>query len=840
MRLRRALAALAAWRRPVPSAKLPRFAAVPDPAAPARFDAAAYDFAAAHALGEALGISHVLAQVLVRRGLAEPAAARAFLTAEARHPLDAFGGLREGAQLILDAVRGGAHVTVHGDYDADGVCSTAILLRALASVGAQADWYLPSRSEDGYGLALPTVEKLAARGTTLLIATDCAITAVEPVARAKELGMEVVVCDHHTPRADGQLPDAAIVHPRLGGYPCPELCAGGVAHLMARALLEADGQDPELADEDLDLVAIATVADVVPLIDENRRLVRDGLRALAVTRKPGLQALMEVAKVDPAAVDATAIGFRLAPRINAAGRLYRADAGLELALTPDAERATAIASELHAINAERRDVETRIRFEAEAQVSEQGEQAAYVLAGEGWHAGVVGIVAARIAERHHRPAVLIALDPETGEGTGSGRSIAGFDLLGGLDASAEHLLGHGGHRAAAGLTIKADQVEAFRAAFAAHAQASLKPEDLVPSERVDAVVAGGALDLELAEELALLEPFGQANPAVSLQICGATLSEPRQLGEGRHVSCTLTAGGARSRLMCFGSSSLPVPEDTPVDCVVKLEINRFRGAVEPRLTLRRVRLVESRPVPVLGEPEAADEWLRAALAELDAPLAVPERAPTRREHDQRGAGIAGVVGDLVASGAQVLVVAAHAGRRGQALARSVGGSGISVVDWSALERAPELAEPFEHVVALDPPARAGAHAHVAGRGWLHAAWGEPERELALAVHRWEYDLEAPARELYRELRAAETASGETLRALLAGTADPPRTAALAGRLVRVLVELRLVELVEGPILRVTDPPQRTELERSEAFRAYRDRLEDGTRFLTQITLPTAA
>ena len=367
-----------------------------------------------------------------------------------------------------------------------------MLIRVLRTLGADVDWYLPSRIDDGYGLAAATVERLAARGTDLLVTVDCAITAVEEVAQARAAGLDVVVTDHHAPRADGRLPDAPIVHPRIGGYPCTDLCAAAVAYKLAQALLAAAGEDPAMADEDLDLVALATVADVVPLLGENRRLVRAGLRALASTRKPGLRALMDVARVDPSTLDASAIGFRLGPRLNAAGRLYRADAGLELLLTEDRDRARAVAAELDAVNAERRDVETRIRFEAEKQVAEQGAAAAYVLAAEDWHPGVIGIVAARVAERHHRPAVLIALRGE--EGTGSGRSIPGFDLLGGLEAASRHLLRHGGHRAAAGLTIERGQVDAFRESFAAHAAGVLTPEDLRPEVRVDAVVPGDGLD----------------------------------------------------------------------------------------------------------------------------------------------------------------------------------------------------------------------------------------------------------------------------------------------------------------------------------------------------------
>ncbi len=431
----------------------------------ARFEIAPYDFAAAERLGRELDVSHVLAQVLVRRGLGEPAAARRFLAAEEAHPLDAFGGLRDAAGAILGHVGRRSRITVHGDYDVDGITSTAILVRVLRRLGADVDWYLPSRIDDGYGLAASTVERLAARGTDLLVTVDCAITAVEEVAAARAAGLDVVVTDHHAPRADGALPDAPIVHPRLGGYPCPDLCAAGVAYKLAQALLAGAGEDPEGADEDLDLVALATVADVVSLTGENRRLVRAGLRRLAGTRKPGLQALMDVARVDPSAVDESAVGFRLAPRLNAAGRLYRADAGLELLLTDDRERASAVAAELDAVNLERRDVETRIRFEAEALLGEQSAPGApaHVLAAEGWHPGVIGIVAARIAERHHRPTVLIAL--EGAEGTGSGRSIPGFDLLAGLTAGSDELLRYGGHRAAAGLSIAANRVEAFREAF---------------------------------------------------------------------------------------------------------------------------------------------------------------------------------------------------------------------------------------------------------------------------------------------------------------------------------------------------------------------------------------
>jgi len=827
------------------------------PPSEVRLQVASYDYAAAERLRDGLGISHVTAQVLVRRGFDDTGAARELLAAEVRHPLDAFGGLHDGAARILRHVERGSRITVHGDYDVDGVSATAVLVRALRTLGADVDWYLPSRIDDGYGLSMATVERLAARGTGLLVTVDCAITAMEEVAAARSKGLDVVVTDHHAPRADGRLPDAPIVHPLLGGYPCPELCAAGVAHLLARALLEAAGMDGTDADADLDLVALATVADCVPLVGENRRLVREGLRALASTRKPGLQALMEVARVDPSGVDAGAIGFRLAPRINAAGRLHRADAGLELLLTADVQRARAVAAELDAVNVERRDVETRILFEAERQVGElsgsQSAPPAYVLAADGWHPGVIGIVASRIAERHHRPAVLIALEGDAG--TGSGRSIPSFDLLGGLTAASADLLRHGGHRAAAGLTIARDRVEAFREAFVAHAAATLSPADLVPVQRIDAVVAGDALHLGLAEELERLAPFGMGNPEPSLLVPGALLDDPRAMGEGRHVAFTLSAGGARSRCVAFGrGSKLPARPDEPVDAAVRLEVNRYNGAVEPRLVLRHAQPARPAPIEVVDEPDFAT----AALAELTRDLAAwpardePDggddlrgtadglgRAAGRAVRDARGGGIAGLLGDLVAGGTPVLAVTAHALHRARALHPRVGG--FAVATWATLEDDPSVAGDYAHVVAVDPP----PHAHLGalarrlpGPGWTHLAWGGAEQDLARRVLAWELDLRAPLTEVFRALRSAGASSrpveGEALAAILRGSSRPPRSGAVAGRLLRVLAELELIALdASAPAVSVPSRSGRAELERSPAFRAYTRRLADGLAYLAE-------
>ncbi|HUR84345.1 MAG TPA: single-stranded-DNA-specific exonuclease RecJ [Solirubrobacteraceae bacterium] len=797
---------------------------------PARLRIDPYDVSAALNLERELGISHALAQVLVRRGFANPAEARAWLAADAHHDPSQFAGIDSATSLILRHVTDRTRITIHGDYDVDGVCSTAILVRVLRSLGAGVDWFLPSRTEDGYGLSEATVHRLAQRGTRLLITADCAITAVEEVAAARAAGMDVVVSDHHSPRADGRLPDAALVHPAVCGYPCADLCAAGVAYKLAAALLTAAGRDPAEADADLDLVALATIADCVPLRGENRRLVRAGLRALAATTRPGLRALMRVSRADPARIDARAVGFRLAPRINAAGRLERADAGLELVLTTDETRAAQIADELDRLNAERRHTEQRILFEAEALVAQAGPRAAYVLAGEGWHKGVIGIVASRIAERHHRPTVLVALEGD--RGTGSGRSIPTFDLLGGLNAAAEHLERHGGHRAAAGCEVLEDKVDDFRVAFEAHALATLCSEDLIAVQRVDAVVAGDELGIGLAEELERLAPFGTANPGVSLLVPATRCSDPRTMGEdGKHVRFSVASGGVRARAVAFGTSTVDC--DHPLDATFSLELNEYNGSVEPRLVLRDARPCAPEPIRVVGEPASYLDAVRTELARAPETLGTqPERVggPVR---DRRGGGIAGTIAALVASGEPVLVVTADARLRSRHLAPIVGG--FELCSHDALAHEPSLARPEHHVVLLDPPA---GPLRTYGR-LTHLAWGHPELRFAEQIHEREYALRASLIATYRALRAAGAAAGEELEALLRGDLLTPRPATLAARVVRVLAELDLVSLDPDSGSVVVPAAERTALERSVAYRAYHQRYEDGRRYLIGVTAKAA-
>jgi single-stranded-DNA-specific exonuclease len=801
-------------------------------APPSRWSCTPYSVAAADALARELELSPVTAAVLARRGHDTPAAARAFLAAEERHDPFELPGVHDACEAILRHVAAGSQIVVHGDYDVDGVCSTAILVRALRGLGADPRWHIPSRA-DGYGLSVETVERLADSGAGLLVTVDCAITATAEVAAAHGRGLEVVVTDHHRPAE--QLPACPVVHPGLGGYPFPDLCAAAVTHKLAEALYRIAGRDGAALAEDLDLVGLATVADVVPLRGENRRLVREGLAALARTRKPGLRALMRVAGVEAGTATEHALGFRLAPRLNAAGRLQRADAALELVLTEDERRAADVADELDLLNRERQDTETRILFEAEAVRAEHPEAAAYVLAGEGWHPGVIGIVASRMVERYHRPCVVIALDGDVGRG--SGRSIGAYDLHAGLAACAHHLRRFGGHRAAAGLEIDRDAVDAFREALVAHAASVLSPVDLMPEQRIDAVVSGDALGTSLAEELERLAPFGHGNPAPTLLVPAARVSEVRSMGQdGQHARFTLSGGGTRARAVAFRTAArlLPSSEDERHDAAVRLELNEWRGTVEPRLVLRALCPTE-RADCALAQP--GQPFLGAFERSLAAPDATPPApaSASRALRDRRGEGFAGVVGDLLSSGERVLLLCADVSRRRDGLESLVAGiaarvrtgegpacEALALASWDELAATPEIAARFEHVIALDPPAWPGGEALIASapgpeRGaFAHLAWGAAEVEFALRVAQRSLDMREDLVALYKDLRAAGPVAGEQLASVLQGDRAHPRSAAHAARLVRVLAEVGLVAVEPGPSCRLLDA-RRTELERSPTY-----------------------
>jgi single-stranded-DNA-specific exonuclease len=533
-------------------------------------------------LAEALGISWVTASVLVRRGLGDPEAASAFLAAAPpRHDPALLGDTDAACDRLRAAIAAGERICVHGDYDVDGICATALSVLCLRELGANVEWHLPSRFDEGYGVSGQTLARLAGDGVDLVLTVDCGITAVSEVEDARRLGLDVIVTDHHRPGES--LPQCPIVATRPSRYPFPELCGTGVAYKLLGAL----GAN---VDRHLDLVALATIADVVPLLDENRALAHAGLRALSRTQKPGLQALMRAARVDPAVVDTGAVGFRLAPRINAAGRLGHPGAALELLLTEDRQEASRLASRLEELNRERQQVEDTILRAAVAKVEEwdetQRRRRAYVVADADWHEGVIGIVASRLVERFNRPVVLIAGgDDELWKG--SGRARAAVDLHGGLAACAEHLERFGGHRAAAGLSIRPENVDAFAAAFAAHADAHLVDEDLRSVTRIDAVLPPRTVPtIELCEELAQLAPFGLGNPEVTLLAESCELRDLAQVGDGKHLRFRVRQGGAIA--FGLGAQLDRFRVDTRFDVAFRLEANHWNGTVAPQLVVRRI------------------------------------------------------------------------------------------------------------------------------------------------------------------------------------------------------------------------------------------------------------
>jgi single-stranded-DNA-specific exonuclease len=545
------------------------------------------------------------------------------------------------------------------------------------------------------------------------------------------------------------------------------------------------------------------------------------------------------------------LAFRLAPRINAAGRLYRADAGVELFLTEDGARAAEIAAELSRANGERRVTEREVDAAAEAArrdlPDELREAPGLVLAGDGWHPGVIGIVASRLVERHHRPVVVISLDAEGG-GRGSGRSIPGFDLLAALEACGEHLVRYGGHRAAAGLELRAEDLGAFQEAFAAHAAAVLSPEDLRRTERIDAMVGGAGLGLDLAEELERLAPFGMGNPGVRLLVPAARVRDVRTMGqEGKHARFSLHSGTHRALGVAFGRSSLGVGEEDPVDAAVRLEVNRWNGSVEPRLVLRE--LFPREATDEREDTTAAATWWSRFEQELAAdPAAWPPMGlkvesgstfrPIGGEEGERRvlrpvSSAAAVVAELSSCGdGEVLAVVADGSRR-TALTRD----GVELADGLRLEGEPELARGFHHVVIVDPP----TFEHVErlatlpceGGGYAHFAWGDAELRFARATLDRELARRPVLIALYRDLREAGEASGAGLLAALRGRELHPRSPEAAARCFRVLSELSLVQGAPeggGGAVGVVSSGK-AELERSAAFRAYGDRHQEGLRYL---------
>jgi len=556
-----------------------------------------HDQAVVSGIERSAGVSPIVARLLASRGLTEAEAVTSFLSgtmADLRDP-DLLPGVAEAADRILAAARAGRRITIYGDYDADGMCATAILMGCLEAIDARADWYVPDRFEEGYGLNGDAIESLAARGTQLIVTVDCGIASLAEARRARELGVELIITDHHS--FGDALPEAdVLVHPRLpgAGYPFGELCGAGVAFKLAWAIATrvsgAKQVTPRLREmllKGIGFAALGTVADVVPLLDENRIYVKHGLECLRKRGGAGIERLLELAKLqDKSQLESEDVAFRLAPRLNAAGRLGQAACGIELLTTSDVARSISLANYIHELNARRETEERSIQLAATKQALGQFDperDPALVLADRGWHAGVIGIVAGRLAERFHRPVVMIARDEHQGRpAIGSLRSVPGFDVHAALVACRPHLVTCGGHAAAAGLRIEDSRIEAFREQFIAEVAARL-PESLRQAQiTIDGEATLAGLTLDTVSQMERLAPFGHANRRPVLCASGVSLVEPPKTmgGGGRHISMTVMQHGAKIRGVAFGGAEwldhLPAPGQ-PFHVVFKPKINEFRG-----------------------------------------------------------------------------------------------------------------------------------------------------------------------------------------------------------------------------------------------------------------------
>lgn len=550
-----------------------------------------------------LRVTPLVAQVLIARGFTTVQAAQKYLQPKLSdlHDPTELPGVPEAARRIVEAVQSQRRITIYGDYDVDGVTSTALLWHCLRLLGATVDYYIPCRMEEGYGLNEPALRQLHEEDPQrLVVSVDCGIASVHEAAVAKEIGLELIITDHH--HIGEELPDAAVlVHPRLpdSQYSFGELCGVGVAFKLAWAICQMTGDGKrasprmrEFLKSAVGLTAIGTVADVVPLVDENRVIVRYGLHSLQENAGPGLQALLKIAELHDRQLSAEDIGFGIAPRINAAGRLGQARLAVELLTTDNPERAVQLAAYVDELNKNRRTVERRIVKEAREQLEanpEWKDDPTLVLASHEWHPGVIGIVASRIAELFEKPTVLISLKDD-GTGQGSARAYAGFNMYDGLAACRSLLLGCGGHRAAAGLQIDAGRLDEFRTALANWARNNFHPTEDDTALRVDAEVHLSEVTRRAVNELQHLGPFGEANPRPRFVTRRVDLAEPpRTMGEGdRHLSIRVAQHRTKLRAVAFGRGEWAeeiAAVQGPLSISFAPQINSFRGFEKVELQL---------------------------------------------------------------------------------------------------------------------------------------------------------------------------------------------------------------------------------------------------------------
>ncbi len=542
-------------------------------------------------LAQQLDIPPLLATLMVTRGMDNPQEATRFLKGTMEDLPDPFllSGMKEAVPRIRQAMDQGERILIYGDYDADGVSSTALMIHLMKYLNADYEYYIPHRSKEGYGLHIHALEQARERGVTLVVTVDTGISAVEQIAYANANGMDVIVTDHHEPPP--VLPDAyALINPKLShcSYPFKGLAGVGVAYKLATALL--GGAVPT---EWTELAALGTIADLMPLVGENRVLVRHGLQSMRNSAFPGMTALLKTAGWKPGEVTSTNVAFGLAPRINASGRMSHASRAVELLTTQVLEEAEIAALDLDILNKQRQglveDIVQEALVELEAKAAAGCLPDVIVVAGEGWNVGVVGIVASKILERYYRPTLVLGMNSETGECKGSGRSIPGFDMYEALTHCADLLDHFGGHTAAAGMSLHQEHLAEFDRRINDFAAGTLRPDHFIPVMQNDLECSLREITLPIIEQLELLAPFGMANPCPRLLIRGAKLLECRQMGkEGKHLRLTLGQNGKTIEAVAFGKGELAclLSEEAELDIVAEAGINEWNGSRKPQLMIQ--------------------------------------------------------------------------------------------------------------------------------------------------------------------------------------------------------------------------------------------------------------
>jgi len=792
------------------------------------------DLKTAKRIAKSLELPLAVSKILVARGLTTVKSARAWLDPgldDLESPKH-MKGLTAAAARLSRAARECEKIAVHGDFDVDGITATAVLMNMLDAMGADAIAVIPHRRKDGYGLSGETVRRLADEGVRLLVTVDCGISNFAETALAKELGLEVIIVDHHEPPEE--LPAAdVIVNPKQPGcsYKFKELAAVGIVFRLAQILGdEADLAETALAQ--LDLTALGTVADVVPLVGENRALVAQGLKRLREARRPGLTELMDVSGLDGVRVSAGQLGFALAPRLNAAGRLKSADAGLELLRANDPAVARRIAGELDNLNRERRRIEERMMVEAVEMVEERELGSTIVLASPDWHDGVKGIVASRLVERFARPTILFTV--KDGVYSGSARSIPALDIHQALGDCAGLLERWGGHKAAAGMAVAAENWEAFRERFEAVVSESLSEADFIETLAVDLELSSDDIDERFIEELERLAPFGKGNPTPVFSLRNIAADDYRELSGGRHLRFLAQAGGLVSEAVAFRIDPEGVlsGREPALDLALNLGVREFRGRSELQLKVIDARLPTDDGLNRDGEA-------RVDVPPADSSYFLPgegEEVPSvtrlayiddrgREERDGRLIDLLELSGSVAVytrdafGGVQLAKRLERLGLPPRSRLSIVCGPGDAGADIGRLAFY-EAPLSLRALTALARSVKAPA-----SRRLVHLLFGEAD----LARARETLETLCPSRERLAEIFRALRDNGPfdldegaaRVRERLGDSIYQPATRQATGRAIKVLAEARLLERDEEGCFEIRGGAVKTDLDASPSWRLIR-------------------